>query len=104
MSTYILTISTKYYVPEGKVKQIIANHENGQDVVLTEYTDDDIQGGFTVTKDDNLAEKVVAAKPKIKVDKKVKKAIYRQSKIVKDGAKYSKDTSITKGVKPYEPK
>ena len=101
MSTFILTVSTNNPPDEEILTNVRANHETPQDEVLTVYTDDEIPGGFAIVKDDNLAEQAARSRPELTADIKTKDVIEKQKRFLRQQAKYSKDTSLTEGAKPY---
>jgi hypothetical protein len=100
MPTIIMTISTQVIVPQAEIERHRQNYANSHHSFVIKYTDGFIPNGYVITKDDNLLEKVPGID---KEDVKVRQQIYDQELKIKDGAKYSRDTSILKGEKPYEP-
>lgn len=101
MTTYILNIYKKAK-KKPDIERFKRLYNNGQDGLIIRYTDEEIDKGFIITKEDNLIEKVADFKKDI-LDADMKARIIKQKKIIKDGARYSNDTSLTKGAKPYEP-
>ena len=102
MTTYILNISNKAK-KQPDIERFKRLYNNGQDALLVKYVDDVLDNGFVFTKDDNLITKVVDMR-KDAIDKDLKSQVMKERKIIKEGAISSKDTSMTKGAKPYEPK
>lgn len=103
MSTYIMTINNKAKISPKEIEKHRKNYVNGQDGFIVAYTDEDLGSrGFVIKRDDNLVTKYVEMK-KVKIDDDIKAQITKEKKIIKQGGISSKDTSVTKGEKPYEP-
>ena len=102
MTTYIMTINTDADIEQSVIDRFKRLYSNNQDSFIITYSEDKYPNGFAITKDDNIVATAITSK-KIDVTGDVKKEIFKQNKIIKDGARYSKDTSVTKGDKPYGP-
>ena len=107
MATFIIYLGQNNKLSEKKVNELVLKHETPQDTVLVKPVDEIIENGFKVIREDDTVENVLkrdteAAKKSI--DHRVMAKLAKERKIVKDGAKASGDTSITKGAKPYKPK
>uniref|UniRef100_A0A6H1ZD70 Uncharacterized protein n=1 Tax=viral metagenome TaxID=1070528 RepID=A0A6H1ZD70_9ZZZZ len=101
MATIIMTISNDKIIPQAEIDRHRANYSNNRDAFVVQYTDAFIPNGYVITKDDNLVEHIKDI-DKSGID--IKREIYKQAQHIKDGAKYSRDSSVLKGEKPYEPK
>jgi len=101
MATIIMTISNSAKVADAVIDRQRKNYDNGRDAFIVQYTEAFIPNGFTITKDDNLVEHI---KTIDKTSDEIRGQIYKQAKHIKDGAKFSRDTTILKGEKPYEPR
>lgn len=102
---YILYISEINTPSLEEIERIISIHENDQDSVITKYVDKKLDGGFDIAKEDdtltNLLKRDKEARESL--DYRIVKAKAKEAKIIKDGARYSGDTVVTKGEKPYSP-
>jgi len=101
MATIIMTISNEAVISQKEIDRHRANYSNNRDSFIIRHTDAFIPKGYTITKEDNLVAHVAGLD---REDVSVRKEIYKQAQHIKDGAKYSMDTSVLKGEKPYEPK
>lgn len=100
---YILTISNNSNLKPEFIAELKQRHQTEQEPVVTRYVDEDLPNGFVITKDDNLFDGVAKTYPEIIKDKDAKRIIHEQRRIIKENAKFSKDTSITDNEKPYKP-
>ena len=100
MATIIMTISNQVIVPKEVIERHRKNYSNNRDAFIIQQTDAFIPNGYTITKEDNLVEHIPGLD---RSDISVAKEIYKQAQHIKDGAKYSRDVSVLKGEKPYEP-
>jgi len=101
VSTYILYVDKNSNISEDVLLDIEKKHETEQDSVVRVYTDRTLPYGFAVVKDDNLLNDVAKAKPEILNEKKVLNKIQKQHEFLKEQAKFSRDQTLLKGVKPY---
>ena len=100
MATIIMTISDQVKIPQKEIDRHKSNYNNNRDSFIIQHIDAFIPNGYTITKEDNLVEHIKT----LDVDDSVRSEIYKQAQHIKDGAKYSRDTSVLKGEKPYEPR
>ena len=97
-------VNGKGAAPSDKtINRMIAIHETPQDVVLVKHTENMFPNGYVVLREDDIAQSIIM-REEITTDFKTKQKASKQYSHVKDGAKYSNDTSLTKGAKKYEPK
>ena len=106
MSAFILYISEVNPPSQDFINRIIKDHETSQDIVLVKKTDAKISGGFMIIREDELGESILRRdiKARENIDYETTRKIAKQKSAVRDGAKYSGDTSIIKGEKPYKKK
>ncbi len=102
---YILTISKSNPPDKDTIDRLVRIHTAPNISVVKKYTDDEIPNGFTIKKEDNLLGNLVKHDEELKrsIDLKHIQVIAEEKAILKRQAKFSHDTSITEGVKPYEP-
>ena len=104
MSAFILYISEVNPPKQDFIERIISMHETNQDVVLVKNVDQRLNGGFTIFREDELGTDILKRDKLAResLDHRALKGVAKQKSYIKDGAKYSGDTSITKGEKPYK--
>jgi len=101
---YILYISEINPPDQKEIDRIISIHENDQDSVIIKSSGKKLDGGFDIVKEDNLVSYVIRRDKEAKesLDRRVTKAIAKEAKVIRDGAKYNKDTSVLEGAEPYK--
>lgn len=100
MTTIRMIISNGANIPEKEIERHRANYETRLNAFIVEFTDAFIPNGYVIKKEDNLVQHI---KNIDKDSMDVRRQIYKQAQAIKDGAKYSQDSTILKGEKPYEP-
>lgn len=102
---YVLTISKTNPPDMDIIERQVRIHTAPGLSVVKKYTDDEIPNGFTIKKEDNLLGNLVKNDKDLRMSMDFKhiQAIAEEKAILKRQAKFAKDTSITEGVKPYEP-
>ena len=104
MSTFKLYINKDANIEEDILQSIEDNHRTPQDEVIRIYVDKFIPKGFEIIRDDNMLESVVKSEKDNIDESKYQGLIRKQKAFLKEQARYSMDTSLTEGAKPYEPK
>jgi hypothetical protein len=103
---YILTVS-KVNPPEEKVLERLERiHTNPNLEVARKYVDEELPNGFTIAKEDNFLGYMMRTDKDLRRSAGLKHTsiVAKEKAFLKKQAKYSGDTSLTEGVKPYDPK
>lgn len=103
---YILTVS-KVNPPEEKVLERLERiHTNPNLEVARKYVDEEMPNGFTIAKEDNFLGYMMRTDKDLRLSAGLKHTsiVAKERVFLKKQAKYSGDTSLTEGAKPFEPK
>lgn len=102
---FLLTISKANTPDADEIDRIVKVHTAPNISVVKKYIDEELPGGFTIEKKDDLLTNIVKHDEQLRrsMDMPHMRVIAEEKAILKRQAKFAKDTSITEGVKPYEP-
>lgn len=102
---FLLTISKANTPDADEIDRIVRVHTAPNISVVKKYIDEELPGGFTIEKKDDLLTNIVKHDEQLRrsMDMPQIRIIAKEKAILKRQAKFAKDTSITEEVKPYEP-
>jgi hypothetical protein len=103
---FLLTISKINTPDKDTIDRLVRVHTAPNISVVKKYVDSEIPpDGYTIEKKDDLLSNIIKHDDDLKnsIDLKHIQVVAEEKAILKRQAKFAKDTSVTEGVKPYEP-
>ena len=87
-----------------EISELIERHRTATEGVVIKATDEVLDGGFEVYSYDDTVEGILKRFGKSEPYPATARDLAKQARWIKDGARFSQDSSITKGEKPYKRK